>query len=580
VARPLSSRRFLLASTAGAGAMVFVLLALFHIPYYLRQGEIIHSRLAALQRLIVSAYPHHSPETFTRWLDGAQLDQWASPGWNVGWLAPDGQIRWSIHPLSPDALPPPVQRAIRLAGAPSADTPPCILFRQGLNVDAFHVHPLSATDPDAGLLLLQAPRPRFFRDAIDLWAAATLLVAMLAVLFAGYQRRTRRHIRALIAESGLDHNLPPLHPNDTLETWTQHYVAAAARKITEERDLFDALFELLQDGILLLDSNNRILRANSAAAKMMARGRAPLSGMPLTDIPGYEPLVVLAEFIRDSGTHQTDDILLPGVADPCPVSGAPLMPGEDAERNHLLFVMRDLTQLRRLESAGEEYATNVSHELKTPLTLILGYTETLLSHSEMDTDFRERSLRTIERHAKRIIRIVDDLLRLAWLRNEAGVSGIPCSPVEVATVLNDAVALCNEWARAAGIAVETSVPPGLVWPLNSGLIEEAIVNLVKNAILYALEGPVVVRARTLSNGNLELSVTDRGPGLKPDDAQRIFDRFYRADKSRSRASGGSGLGLPIVQQIVEAHHGTARVETAHGAGCTFILEFPPAEDAL
>jgi two-component system, OmpR family, phosphate regulon sensor histidine kinase PhoR len=578
VARPLSSRRFLLASTAGAGAMVFALLALFHIPYYLRQGEIIHSRLAALQRLIVSAYPHHSPETFTRWLDGAQLDQWASPGWNVGWLAPDGQIRWSIHPLSPDALPPPVQRAIRLAGAPSADTPPCILFRQGLDVDAFHVHPLSATDPDAGLLLLQAPRPRFFRDAIDLWAAAAVLVAMLAALFAGYQRRTRRHLRALMAESGLEHNLPPLHPNDTLETWTQHYVAAAARKIAEERDLFDALFELLQDGILLLDSDNHILRANSAAAKMLGQKCAPLSRTPLANIRGYEPLVILADDIRASGAHRTDEIPLPGVADPCPVSGVPLSLGDG--HAHLLFVMRDLTQLRRLESAGEEYATNVSHELKTPLTLILGYTETLLSHSEMDTDFRERSLRTIERHAKRIIRIVDDLLRLAWLRNEAGVSGIPRSPAEVGTVLNDAVALCNEWARAAGIAVETSVPPGLVWPLNSGLIEEAIVNLVKNAILYALEGPVVVRARTLSNGNLELSVTDRGPGLKPDDAQRIFDRFYRADKSRSRASGGSGLGLPIVQQIVEAHHGTARVETAHGAGCTFILEFPPAEDAL
>ena len=114
------------------------------------------------------------------------------------------------------------------------------------------------------------------------------------------------------------------------------------------------------------------------------------------------------------------------------------------------------------------------------------------------------------------------------------------------------------------------------YSLNAGLMEEALANLVKNAILYALVGPVEIRARVLGNGNLELAVVDRGPGLKPEDANRIFDRFYRADKGRSRASGGSGLGLPIVQQIVEAHRGDARVETAPGEGCTFILEIPPA----
>ena len=109
-----------------------------------------------------------------------------------------------------------------------------------------------------------------------------------------------------------------------------------------------------------------------------------------------------------------------------------------------------------------------------------------------------------------------------------------------------------------------------------GLMEEALVNLLKNAILYALVGPVEIRARVLANGHLELAVVDRGPGLKPEDAQRIFDRFYRADKGRARATGGSGLGLPIVQQIVHAHRGTARVETVPGEGCTFLLEIPPA----
>ena len=146
----------------------------------------------------------------------------------------------------------------------------------------------------------------------------------------------------------------------------------------------------------------------------------------------------------------------------------------------------------------------------------------------------------------------------------------------VASVVDATLAFTREWARNAGIAIETHIPDGLVWSLNAGLMEEALSNLVKNAILYALVGPIEIRARVLGNGNLELAVVDRGPGLKPEDAQRIFDRFYRADKGRARSAGGSGLGLPIVQQIVEAHRGDARVESTPGQGCTFILEIPPA----
>ena len=383
-------------------------------------------------------------------------------------------------------------------------------------------------------------------------------------------------MRELAGESGLGSMLPPPAAGGSLEVWTRQYVAIASRKIAEERDLFDALFDILQDGILFLDGENRILRANAAAALMLGREAATLIGMSLAEAANQDALTPLTEKIRATGAYQNAEIYLPSIPGPGDVAGSPLRSGQDAPNSHLMLVLRDLTRVRRLESAGEEYATNVSHELKTPLTLILGYTETLLSHGEMDPEFRDRSLRTIERHARRIIRIIDDLMRLAWLRNEAGTVGISRSPVAVAAVVDESVGICREWARAARIDIEPQVPEGLVWSLNGGLMEEAIVNLVKNAILYAIVGPIEIRVRVLENGRLEIAVADRGPGLKPEDAKRIFDRFYRADKSRSRASGGSGLGLPIVQQIVEAHHGTARVETAPGEGCTFLLEIPPS----
>ncbi len=343
----------------------------------------------------------------------------------------------------------------------------------------------------------------------------------------------------------------------------------------EENILCTHLFDLLQEGILMLDAGNRILRANAAAARLLKREPGSLAGLALPDAAQQPRLAELVESIRSTGSRQAIELPLPPLAGLAHVSGIPLLHAPADAPPHLLIVLRDVSLIRRLESAGEEYATNVSHELKTPLTLILGYAETLLSHGDIDAGFRERSLQTIQNHTKRIIRIIDDLLRLAWLRNESGSAGIPRSTVSVPAVVATAVSICREWARSAGVEITTRVPPDLVWHLNNGLIEEALINLLKNAILYALGGPVELHVRVKENGWLEFAVLDRGPGLKPEDAHRIFERFYRVDKGRARASGGSGLGLPIVQQIVEAHQGNARVESIPGEGSTFILEIPP-----
>ena len=412
----------------------------------------------------------------------------------------------------------------------------------------------------AGSLLVCRVQPGFFADAAGGWIAAGLVFAVLLLVCAV-------SCRVLLQTSG-----PPA------ETWAEQHATLASRRVSEERDHFDALFDLLQDGTLVLDADNRIIRANATAARLLGQPAAPPLGRRLAELPDGGKLEDLVANIRTESAYRSAEIQLPGGGALCNAAGIPLHEEGEASGSHVMLVLRDISRVRQLERAGEEYATNVSHELKTPLTLILGYTETLLSHADMEPEFRDRSLRTIEHHSKRILRIIDDLLRLAWLKNEHDAIGtIPRANVSVAAVIAEAIDGCREWARNAGIAVETHVPDGLAWSLHAGLMEEALANLVKNAILYALVGPVEIRARVLENGNLELAVIDRGPGLKPEDANRIFDRFYRADKGRSRAAGGgSGLGLPIVQQIVEAHHGVARVETAPGEGCTFLLEIPPA----
>jgi len=408
------------------------------------------------------------------------------------------------------------------------------------------------------------------------WITALLLFLLVVGNFFLYQHWVQKQIQRALDSSGLSQLSATPKPGESIEAWARQYAHLASRKIEETRDSFDHLFDTLQDGVFLLNSENRILRANTAAAALLGESSETLIGRNLSETADHAELERLVVKIRSTGTYQAIEIQLNSDPALCNAAGIPIREEKmSAPNSPVMLVLRDLTRLRQLERAGEEYAVNVSHELKTPLTMILGYTETLLSHRDMDDEAQERFLQTIERHAKRISRIIDDLLRLAWLRNEDYTVGIPLAEVPISDLINEVVSTCNEWGRSAGISIKADFPEDLVWTLNRGLVEEALINLVKNAILYAIVGPVEIRARMIDNGNIEFAVIDRGPGLKPEDAQHIFDRFYRADKGRARASGGSGLGLPIVQQIVEAHSGTARVETAPGEGCTFILEIPP-----
>jgi len=581
VPRAFSTRRFTFTYALVVAVLVALVANLFHAQRLRRQEALLQRRLGALQHLLVTAYREIPAERFPFWLSHVDFRAWAAPGWNLLWLAPDQRVRWSVQTPESDAFAPEILAAIR---ALNDETNRAYAVRN-LRVSAHgrshlvELHRLAPGDSTGGVLLMDVPLPRFFADASDFWISMLLLFLILLAVFVAFQRALLRHLRRLVRASGIP-GAPPPRTDQPIETWAEQHVTLASRRISEERDHFDALFDLLQDGTLVLDGDNRIVRANATAARLLgAAGPAPI-GRPLAELADGKILEALAADIRAAGAFRTAEIALRDGALPCSGAGIPLHAESEGAGLHVMLVLRDISRVRQLERAGEEYATNVSHELKTPLTLILGYTETLLSQADMEPAFRERSLRTIEHHAKRILRIIDDLLRLAWLKNEReSVGRVPRAPVPVASVAAEAIASCREWARNAGIAIETHIPDGLVWSLHAGLMEEALVNLVKNAILYALVGPVEIRARVLANGHLEMAVVDRGPGLKPDDAQRIFDRFYRADKGRARAagsSGGSGLGLPIVQQIVEAHSGTARVETAPGEGCTFLLEIPPA----
>jgi two-component system phosphate regulon sensor histidine kinase PhoR len=247
------------------------------------------------------------------------------------------------------------------------------------------------------------------------------------------------------------------------------------------------------------------------------------------------------------------------------VTAAP-MPGGGA-----VAVLRDLTETERMEKSRRDFIANVSHELRTPLTSIQGYTETLLDSPLADNHVRD-FLDIIRKNAARMSRLTEDLLTLA--RVESGEHRFDMERVSAEELLQDALESFREVARSYGVelAIENSVPAANV-NADREAIHQIFSNLIENALKYAASGKKVVLGARAAESGVEFYVRDFGPGISSEHLPRLFERFYRVDKARSRESGGTGLGLAIAKHIVLAHGGTIRAESElnHGSSFLFIL---------
>jgi two-component system phosphate regulon sensor histidine kinase PhoR len=255
------------------------------------------------------------------------------------------------------------------------------------------------------------------------------------------------------------------------------------------------------------------------------------------------------------------------------VTAAP-MPGGGA-----VAVLRDLTDAERMEKTRRDFIANVSHELRTPLTSIQGYTETLLDNPLEDSHLRE-FLEIIRKNAARMSRLTEDLLTLA--RVESGEHRFDVQPVSAEEMLQDALESFREVARSYGVDLSVelvpgnSVPAGLV-SADREAIHQIFSNLIENALKYAASGKKVILGARAAKGTVEFYVRDFGPGISSEHLPRLFERFYRVDKARSRESGGTGLGLAIAKHIVFAHGGTIRAESELNHGSTFLFTLPAGE---
>jgi two-component system phosphate regulon sensor histidine kinase PhoR len=229
--------------------------------------------------------------------------------------------------------------------------------------------------------------------------------------------------------------------------------------------------------------------------------------------------------------------------------------------------------LRRLENLRSDFVANVSHELKTPITSIKGFIETLLDGALNDPVEAERFLRIVAKHSDRLNAIIDDLLTLSRLE-QGGKEGMEMQQTGLAGLMNSAIEVCSHRAGKKDITIELVCPENLAAAVNPPLIEQALINLIGNAVKYSQSGKTVtVRAESGEKG-VTLFVEDQGYGIEPEHLDRLFERFYRVDKGRSRQEGGTGLGLAIVKHIAQVHGGSVSVKSTFGKGSAFSIFIP------
>jgi two-component system phosphate regulon sensor histidine kinase PhoR len=347
-----------------------------------------------------------------------------------------------------------------------------------------------------------------------------------------------------------------------LDKTTRRVEESYARVQTSQREL-ETLLNSMQDAVIAVDVEGRVQWANRGMDRLLQRG--PRLNAPLIDRV-RDPDFLAA--VQDAARYQVvtsarSNTIAPGRT--FDVTAAP-MPGGGA-----VAVLRDLTETERMEKSRRDFIANVSHELRTPLTSIQGYTETLLDGALVDNHVRD-FLEIIRKNSARMSRLTEDLLTLA--RVESGEHRFDVQRVSAEELLQDAQESFREVARSYGVelAIENAVPDAHV-NADREAIHQIFSNLIENALKYAASGKrIVLGARAAENG-VEFYVRDFGPGISSEHLPRLFERFYRVDKARSRESGGTGLGLAIAKHIVLAHGGWIRAESElnHGSSFLFVL---------
>ncbi|MFZ1982888.1 MAG: ATP-binding protein [Desulfatitalea sp.] len=346
--------------------------------------------------------------------------------------------------------------------------------------------------------------------------------------------------------------------------------------ILRQRNESEAVLSSMVEGVVALDPEEHILNLNAAAARLLGGNAERLQGRSIQEVVRNRELHDMIQTTLDQGITTQGDVALYRLGEQILNAHCTPLFDADGRRMGALLVVNDVTQLRRLETMRSDFAANVSHEIKTPLTAIQGFVETLSQGSVTDPQEAQRFLQIIDKHVQRLTAIVDDLMQLARLEQGEESRQLRLETVAIQQVLQAAAQLCRPKADAKAMAIDIRCNDELTAHIDAELMEQAAVNLLDNAIKYSPDNSRITVTAQVVGQEIRIVFTDEGIGVAPAHLPRLFERFYRVDKSRSRRMGGTGLGLAIVKHIVLAHGGQVTVTSIQDKGSTFTIHLPLA----
>ncbi len=449
--------------------------------------------------------------------------------------------------------------------------------------------PLQPGDQTAGVVraalpmtaIAQALRGLYLKIALGA-AGIALLVTVLSLILArrlslpleDLKRGARR-----FAKGDLSRKLP-IPDTDELGSLAEalnhmaEQLEDQIRTLKGQQQEQEAILSSMMEGVMAVDPEGKLITLNRAGARMLGVSAEAVQSMSIQEVVKDPELqwFLTRNFSKKSiegeVTLKTDgqrimQVLGTSLQDPAGMAMG------------TLIVFHDVTHLRRLENTRRDFVANVSHELKTPITSIKGFVETLLAGALKEPENAENFLRIIAKQTDRLNEIIEDLLSLSRIEQDAERGQIFLTPQKIKGILQEAIQVCEAKAAENSVALQLNCPEDLRAEINAPLLEQALVNLIDNAIKYSSAGNMVQIEAERVAGKVVIRVTDQGLGIPKEHVNRIFERFYRVDASRNRKAGGTGLGLAIVKHIAQAHGGKVTAASTPGKGSVFSLHLRP-----
>ncbi|MBH0230124.1 two-component system histidine kinase PnpS [Halobacillus yeomjeoni] len=439
-----------------------------------------------------------------------------------------------------------------------------------------------------GTLVFLAPASSLTDITKNIWTliGLVLLLGLLVIFMIGHNIFSK-YIRPIRAAAKVSNELAK--GNYKARTYEGHFGEAGqlsrsinilARNLQEmtstkgmQENQLEAVINNMGNGLVLIDERGYILLVNKAFVDTFGGDSSEYISYLYHDAIPHKAIHDTVKKIYMFEETISETFLLPVQIDRkhLEVTGAPIL-SEDYKWKGIVLVFHDITELKQLEQMRKDFVANVSHELKTPITSIRGFSETLLDGAMKDEAMLEQFLQIILKESGRLQSLIQDLLELSKLEKEDFHLNI--EEMDFQRLLNDLLPIVNQHAEKKGVTIHTDIKGTTKVEGDTSRLKQVFMNLLTNAVNYTPSEGEVSIACTETEDHIVVSVSDNGVGIPEDEISRIFERFYRVDKARSRNSGGTGLGLAIVKHIVEAHQGTIHVESTVNVGTTFQVSIP------